>query len=217
MKMSDLPSSGPEGGREKEGRTLEFMRPGNGREDGREENREGGRGGQGKEEEDATWRLDKLSLSNSAPVLSPEGKVLRPFVILPSSSSNNPSNGGMSTRLRLQQQVFQPGHRLPTMSIDEFLDREMEMGNVLQGGGPSNTAEVEEAEREERAEREEDNRQGYEDEEGGLRKKREWDDWADTHRKGEGNMCVLGFPLSSFASLPVLQHGGAASSTDRGH
>ena len=71
-----------------------------------------------KEDEDSTWRLDRPTTNwfdpTSGPVLSNEGKVMRPFTILPSK---------MQTRLALQQGVFREGRNLPTMSIDEFLDQ----------------------------------------------------------------------------------------------
>ncbi len=51
---------------------------------------------------------------------------LRPFTILPSDAGE---------RARLQSQVFGPGHRLPTMSIDEYLEIERRNGNILTGGG----------------------------------------------------------------------------------
>lgn len=51
---------------------------------------------------------------------------LRPFTILPS---------GAGERARLQAQVFGPGHRLPTMSIDEYLEVERQRGNIITGGG----------------------------------------------------------------------------------
>ena len=54
-------------------------------------------------------------------------KPLRPFTILPAGESAN--------RARLQAQVFRPDHRLPTMSIDEYLEIERERGNILTGGG----------------------------------------------------------------------------------
>lgn len=38
-------------------------------------------------------------------------------------------------RAVLQHQVFQPGHRLPTMSVEEWAEREMAQGNFLSGGG----------------------------------------------------------------------------------
>lgn len=133
------------------------------------------------DDEERRWRLDVLP-KEDGPVLSNDGKVLRPFTILPSKS------GPLSTRLRLQSEVFRDGHRLPTMTIDKFLDREQERGNVLQGGGPSTSEAVEQAERDEQAEKEEDTVKGYEEEEKGLKKAREWDDYRDAHRKGEGNM-----------------------------
>ncbi|KAI8911127.1 TAP42-like protein [Gorgonomyces haynaldii] len=52
------------------------------------------------------------------PLLSNDGRPLRPFVIT-------------SKRQQFQEQVFRPGHSLPTMSIEEYLDREMERGNFL--------------------------------------------------------------------------------------
>ncbi|KAJ3215376.1 hypothetical protein HDU67_000532 [Dinochytrium kinnereticum] len=38
------------------------------------------------------------------------------------------------TREDLKKGVFRPGHNLPTMTIDEYLEREYERGNFLQGG-----------------------------------------------------------------------------------
>ena len=52
---------------------------------------------------------------------------LQPFTILPSSAG--------SDRARLREQVFQPDHRLPTMTIDEYLEIERQRGNILTGGG----------------------------------------------------------------------------------
>ena len=51
---------------------------------------------------------------------------LRPFMILPSNAAE---------RARLQAQVFQAGHRLPTMSVEEYLRIEQERGNIISGGG----------------------------------------------------------------------------------
>jgi immunoglobulin-binding protein 1 len=53
---------------------------------------------------------------------------LQPFTILPSGA-------GGDDRTRLREQVFQPDHRLPTMSIDEYLEIERQRGNILTGGG----------------------------------------------------------------------------------
>lgn len=52
---------------------------------------------------------------------------LRPFTILPSSAGGD--------RARFREQVFQADHRLPTMSIDEYLEIERQRGNILTGGG----------------------------------------------------------------------------------
>ena len=55
-----------------------------------------------------------------------ELQLLRPFTILPS---------GAGERERFQNQVFGPSHRLPTMSIDEYLEIERQRGNIITGGG----------------------------------------------------------------------------------
>ncbi|GAA5881543.1 hypothetical protein JCM3774_002018 [Rhodotorula dairenensis] len=177
MRMSEIPSSRPGGGATIE----ELGSEGGGAARDSRTARGGGDAAADAEEEERRWRLDVLP-KEDGPVLSNDGKVLRPFTILPSKS------GPLSTRLRLQSEVFRDGHRLPTMTIDEFLDREQERGNVLQGGGPSTSDAIDEARRDEQAEKEEDTVQGYEAEEAGLRKAREWDDYRDVHRKGEGNM-----------------------------
>lgn len=56
-----------------------------------------------------------------------QGKPLRPFTIMPSRQ--------MVDRTRLQQEVFRPDHRLPTMTIDEYLAEEERRGNIITGGG----------------------------------------------------------------------------------
>lgn len=94
----------------------------------------------------------------------------------------------MSTRLRFADEVFRPSHNLPTMTIDEFLEQEQAQGNILQGGGPNSSEAVEQARADEKGEKEEDNVRGWEAEERALKKTREWDEYTDTHRKGEGNM-----------------------------
>ena len=43
--------------------------------------------------------------------------------------------GGATDRARLQGEVFRPDHRLPTMSIDQYLEIEQQRGNVITGGG----------------------------------------------------------------------------------
>lgn len=87
--------------------------------------RQGGRG-----ENDDTWRLDQLptSLARSSDLISSKGKVLRPFTILPSDT-------GVAQREKLKAGVFKQSWRLPTMTIDEYLDIERQRGNVITGGG----------------------------------------------------------------------------------
>ena len=82
--------------------------------------------------QDAEWRLDQ-SLSTdrgfSGPLLDERGKPLRPFTILSSSAAQQ------ANRQQLRDQVFQQSHRLPTMTIDEYLEEERRRGNIIEGGG----------------------------------------------------------------------------------
>lgn len=146
-----------------------------------------------RKEVDDTWRLDTSSSTaarnDPTQLLDKQGRVLRPFTILPSTSSTT----SYDTRLRLQNSVFQPSHRLPTMSIDEYLSIEQERGNILKGGGAKNSEESRmEGEMKRAWEEEEDNAEGYVREEGLLGKKREQDDYRDSHRRGEGNRMNMG-------------------------
>ncbi|TPX67267.1 hypothetical protein SpCBS45565_g03920 [Spizellomyces sp. 'palustris'] len=61
-------------------------------------------------------------MNHQGPLLASDGKILRPFVIT-------------SKREALRQQVFRPGHNLPTMTVEEYIDKEIERGNFLSGGG----------------------------------------------------------------------------------
>ncbi|WFD36976.1 Type 2A phosphatase-associated protein 42 [Malassezia cuniculi] len=78
---------------------------------------------------DPEWRLDSRFFSGSAggPLLSDTGKPLRPFTIMPS-------------RAQIKDEVFRPSHRLPTMTIDEYLEEERRRGNIISGGGPAQAA-----------------------------------------------------------------------------
>jgi immunoglobulin-binding protein 1 len=67
-------------------------------------------------------RRDLLTSSNSGPILSAAGKPLRPFTLLDS-------------RQTLRDGVFRPGHNLPTMTIDEYLEEERARGGIIEGGG----------------------------------------------------------------------------------
>ncbi|KAG6833069.1 hypothetical protein H0H87_011813 [Tephrocybe sp. NHM501043] len=93
------------------------------------------RRGRGRESDKDMWKLDEprssLGLDGKGPLLDPSGKPLRPFTILPA---------GATDRAQLQSQVFGPSHRLPTMSIDEYLQIEQERGKFISGGGPASEA-----------------------------------------------------------------------------
>ncbi|KAJ3825326.1 TAP42-like protein [Lentinula raphanica] len=84
--------------------------------------------GKRKESEDNMWKLDAPApkVGVNGPLLDEAGKPLQPFTILPS---------GAADRARLQAQVFGPGHNLPTMSIDEYLEIERQRGKFISGGG----------------------------------------------------------------------------------
>ncbi|KAF9615802.1 hypothetical protein IFM89_026473 [Coptis chinensis] len=90
-----------------------------------------------------------------------------------------------SDRERMAAQVFQPGHRLPTMSIEEAGLKEMEIMNNWQ---EMNAKLFEEAntswhkERRKPGPPEED-----EDDDAAQDKARAWDDWKDDNPRGAGN------------------------------
>lgn len=151
---------------------------------------------QGGDEND-DWRLDqRWGVSNNSPILDDKGKPLRPFTILPGQGNSGRNAAGLGTaqghldaRRRLQAQVFQPSHRLPTMTIDDYLAEEERRGNIIQGGGqasadrPTNKemlalrAEGEAIGTREAEEAEEERRQ----------KAIEWDEFTEANPKGAGN------------------------------
>lgn len=61
-------------------------------------------------------------LNNGGPILSRDGRPMKPFMLL-------------DTRQKLQNGVFRPGHNLPTMTIDEYLEEERRRGGIIEGGG----------------------------------------------------------------------------------
>ncbi|RGB39281.1 TAP42-like protein [Rhizophagus diaphanus] len=97
---------------------------------------------------------------DTGPLLSKDGKPLRPFVI--------------TNRENIREQVFRPGWRLPTMTIDEYLEQEAARGNIISGGGQ--IPEKKEID---------DNDERAIDEE--TLKAREWDEFKDSHPYGSGN------------------------------
>ena len=108
-------------------------------------------------------RLDDLSsLRTGGPLLSKSGKPLQPFVLT-------------DKRTQLSRGVFRPGHNLPTMSIDEYLEEEKRRGGIVDGGGNAN---------DKPAEVDEDNME-YADAQ--TMKAREWDEFVEANPRGAGN------------------------------
>ncbi|XP_020105779.1 PP2A regulatory subunit TAP46 isoform X2 [Ananas comosus] len=86
-----------------------------------------------------------------------------------------------SERERMAAQVFQPGYRLPTMSIEEAGLREMEMMKKWQ---ERNAKLMEEANS---SWHKDGPRSAAEDEEAEEERARAWDDWKDDNPRGAGN------------------------------
>jgi hypothetical protein len=149
------------------------------------------------ENENSDWRLDRRwGVGNDSPILDTKGKPLRPFTILPGGQPSNAGARGMGTaqdqldaRRRLQAQVFQPGHRLPTMTIDEYLAEEERRGNIIKGGGQASADKL--TTKETLALRAEGHNVSTEDaeeaEEQRRRKAIDWDDFAEANPRGVGN------------------------------
>ncbi|CCL99997.1 uncharacterized protein FIBRA_02022 [Fibroporia radiculosa] len=127
------------------------------------------------------WRLDAPVLrsgpNGKGPLLDPSGKPLRPFTILPSSSS----------RAQLRAEVFQPDHRLPTMTVDDYLEVERQRGNIISGGG----AQSEEAPtiKEQLALDAEMNGTVFGEDKAEEKRQQDerWAQYTDTHQRGAGN------------------------------
>lgn len=103
-------------------------------------------------------RPDVLSSANTGPILSSSGKPLRPFTLLDS-------------RQTLKDGVFRPGHNLPTMTIDEYLEEERARGGIIEGGGAASGLSPEP---------DEDN---YEKGDEETMKAREWDEFVESNPK----------------------------------
>lgn len=115
---------------------------------------------QGKPEEYSD-RLDNpemFSKNKAGPILSHDGKPLRPFTLL-------------DNRQNLKKGVFRPGHNLPTMTIDEYLEEERARGNIIEGGGEASGISPEP---------DEDN---YEKADEETMKARQWDEFVEANPK----------------------------------
>lgn len=100
--------------------------------------------------------------SFNGPLLNKKGKPLQPFTIV-------------GTRQELAKQVFRPGHNLPTMSIDEYLDEEKKRGGIIEGGGEASWH---------RPEPDEDDEEKADAE---TMKARAWDEFQEANPRGSGN------------------------------
>ncbi|SCU94474.1 LADA_0G08746g1_1 [Lachancea dasiensis] len=101
---------------------------------------------------------EKLEALNT-PLMSKTGKVLRNFTLV-------------DKKTQLKQKVFGYGQYGPTMSVEEFLEKEFEEGRVLEGG-------------EETALEPDEDNVDWQDQE--TYKAREWDEFKEANAKGSGN------------------------------
>ncbi|KAI1352004.1 TAP42-like family protein [Xylaria sp. FL0043] len=104
----------------------------------------------------------RLQAGSKGPLLSKEGKPLRPFTLV-------------GDRQELQRGVFRPGHNLPTMSIDEYLEEERRRGGIIEGGGEASGRQPEP---------DEDNMEKADEE---TMKARAWDEFTEANPRGSGN------------------------------
>lgn len=122
--------------------------------------------GREREQDGYSDRLDGsmsqlLKNAGSGPLLSKDGKPLQMFTLT-------------DKRSQLQNGVFRPGHNLPTMSIDEYLDEEKKRGGIVQGGEQSGIP----------PEIDEDDLDKADEE---TEKARAWDEFTENNPKGSGN------------------------------
>ncbi|KAL6881268.1 TAP42-like protein [Trichoderma novae-zelandiae] len=123
----------------------------------------------GEDPDDTSFRLDQpfsgFRPGAGGPLLSTKGKPLQPFTLI-------------GSRAELARGVFRPGHNLPTMSIEEYLEEEKRRGGILEGGTEPPRKVVDEDDMEAT------DRETY--------KARAWDDFTDDNRKGSGNTLNMG-------------------------
>lgn len=81
----------------------------------------------------------------------------------------------LGRRTEMQQGVFRPGHSLPTMTIEDYLDEEHRRGNVIEGGGEKSGI---------KPEVDEDDYNIADQE---TLKARAWDEYTEANPKGAGN------------------------------
>lgn len=111
------------------------------------------------------------------PLLTPDGKVNRPFTIV----------GNLAQKVQrddIMKRVRGTGQYAPTMTVEEYLDEEMRRGGIIQGGG---NKKPEDDEDEETPEDEDDTVRGYQRSSEKTTKDREWDQFVEANPKGAGN------------------------------
>ncbi|KAI0293543.1 TAP42-like protein [Russula brevipes] len=135
------------------------------------------------EAERTLWTLDAPRATSAAQrggtLLNSAGKPLQPFTILPS--------GARDDRAKLREQVFQPDHRLPTMTVDEYLEIERQRGNILTGGGPQSASNPTSSEQLTMDAEQDGTAFGDAKSEEKRRKDEEWARFTDANPRGAGN------------------------------
>lgn len=111
---------------------------------------------------EAPGRLAGLVGGGGGPLLSKTGKPLQPFTLV-------------GSRQEMARNVFRPGHNLPTMSVEEYLEEERRRGGIIEGGGPSSYN---------RPEPDEDDMDKADE---ATYKARAWDEFVEANPKGSGN------------------------------
>ncbi|KAK3951272.1 TAP42-like protein [Pseudoneurospora amorphoporcata] len=104
-------------------------------------------------------------LGGSGPILSKEGRPLRPFTLT-------------GSRQEIAKGVFRPSHNLPTMSIDEYLEEERRRGGIIEGGGEASWK---------AGEKNPDDEDDHEKLDAETMKARAWDEFVEANPKGSGN------------------------------
>jgi hypothetical protein len=107
-----------------------------------------------------TTKLEKNPIASvkMSDILSKQGKILQPFTIT-------------SNRQQLKQKVFGTGQVLPSMTVEEYLDYELQNGKMAS---------------EDNSRKKESDDEDYNSED--ELEKRLWDDWKDDNPKGSGNL-----------------------------
>ncbi|SNX87817.1 related to TAP42 - component of the Tor signaling pathway [Melanopsichium pennsylvanicum] len=132
----------------------------------------------GSDASNAEWRLDRgptSSLPTTGALMAPGGKVLRPFTITNKS------------RAELNSEVFRSGYRLPTMSIDEYLEEEQRRGNILQGGGQASYDKPTSKEERQLRMEQDGTKDAEQAEEEQRQKDLDWDTFSEQNKRGAGN------------------------------